>query len=352
MSDIYEKLGERLEQMATGYPATTTGVELKILRQLFSEEDADLFLKLDVKPQSARQVALRFASDVAGMAARLEAMARKGLIFRVKQDEEVCYFTVPFIVGIYEFQLNSLNKPLLKDISQYYLSGLGATFHGQNTPHLRSIPVNAEIVNDSPIFPYDDAQAIIKSKSRIAVAKCFCRKAVSMYGKTCPHPPETCLQFESFADYYVENKMARYISTDEALAIMKQSEAEGLVVHILNSQKVEAMCLCCSCCCGMLISLKLFPAPARAVKSNYVCRYDQTLCQTCGTCSKRCTVAAFKMRDDQVEFHAERCIGCGLCVTTCRSGALKLARKPFDHLYTPPPTVYDTYEIMSREKTR
>ena len=135
----------------------------------------------------------------------------------------------------------------------------------------------------------DDAAAIVKSKSRIAVAECFCRKAVSLYGKTCKHPLETCLQFETFADYYVENKMARYISADEALAILKQSEAEGLVLHILNSRKVEAMCCCCSCCCG-------------------------------------------------------------LCVTTCPTGALTLAKKPDDHLYTPPPTVYDTFARMSRER--
>jgi len=159
--------------------------------------------------------------------------------------------------------LNNLDKPLLKDISPYYLTGLGATFHGQKTPHLRSIPINTEIVADRPIFPYDDAAAIIKGKFRLAVAECFCRKAVSLYGKTCSHPLETCLQFETFANYYVENKMACTISTDEALAILKQSEAEGLVIHILNSQKVEAMRCCCSCCCGMLISLKLFPAPPK-----------------------------------------------------------------------------------------
>ncbi|PKN18074.1 MAG: 4Fe-4S ferredoxin [Deltaproteobacteria bacterium HGW-Deltaproteobacteria-6] len=350
MSNIYEKLRDRLEMMATGYPATANGVEIKILRQLFSEEDADLFLKLEAKPATAGQVALRLASDVADMAVRLEGMARKGLIFRVRQDEAICYFPVPFIVGIYEFQLNNLDKPLLKDISQYYLTGLGATFHGQKTPHLRSIPINAEIVADRPIFPYDDAAAIIKGKARIAVAECFCRKAVSLYGKTCSHPLETCLQFETFADYYVENGMARYISTEEALAILKQSEAEGLVIHILNSQKVEAMCCCCSCCCGMLISLKLFPAPARAVKSNYACLFDEALCNHCGICVSRCTVGAFKMKDEKVGFHADRCIGCGLCVTTCPTDALKLDKKADDSLYTPPATVYDTYAVMSREK--
>ncbi|MEE9913769.1 MAG: 4Fe-4S binding protein [Deltaproteobacteria bacterium] len=350
MNNIYERLRDRLEMMATGYPATASGVEIKILQHLFSEDDAGLFLKLDTTPETARQIASRLGADAADTAARLEGMARKGLIFRVRQENAIRYFPVPFIVGIYEFQLNNLNKPLLKDISQYYLTGLGATFHGQKTPHLRSIPINAEIVADRPVFPYDDAAAIIKSKARIAVAECFCRKAVSLYGKTCPHPLETCLQFETFADYYVENKMARWISTDEALAILKQSEAEGLVIHILNSQKVEAMCCCCSCCCGMLISLKLFPAPARAVKSNYVCLIDKFLCTNCGICAERCAVGAFKIKDEKIELHADRCIGCGLCVTTCPAEALKLEKKPEDSLYTPPPTVYDTYAVMSGEK--
>jgi ferredoxin len=305
---------------------------------------------MELGPETAKQVALRVGADVADMAARLESMAKRGIIFRVREDETILYFPVPFIVGIYEFQLNNLNMPLLKDISRYYLTGLGATFHGQKTPHLRSIPINAEIVSDRPIAPYDDAAAIIKKKSRIAVAECFCRKAVSMYGKKCKHPAETCLQFETFADYYVENKMARYISTAEALAILKQSEAEGLVIHILNSQKVEAMCCCCSCCCGMLISLKLFPSPALEVKSNYLCLFDEALCTHCGICAKRCTVGAFKLKNEKIEFHADRCIGCGLCVTTCPAEALKLERKPEEKLYTPPPTVYDTYSVMSKEK--
>lgn len=350
MSDVYERLRERLEAMATGYPTTVSGVELRILEQLFTQEDAELFLKMETRPETPAQTALRLGGDKVEMAGRLESMARRGLIFRIKEEGDPSYFPVPFIVGIYEFQLNNLNKPLLKDISNYYLTGLGATFHGQKTPHLRSIPINAEIVADDPIAPYDDAAAIVKGKTRIAVAECFCRKAVQMYGKTCSHPLETCLQFDSFADYYVENNMARYISTEEALAILKQSEAEGLVIHILNSQKVEAMCSCCSCCCGMLISLKLFPAPSLAVKSNYACRFDEALCTHCGICEKRCTVGAFAMKDEKIEFLAERCIGCGLCVTTCPTGALALLKKPQNSLYEPPATVYDTFDRMSREK--
>ena len=63
MMNIYERLRDRLETMATGYPATASGVELKILRQLFSEDEATLFLQMETSPETAHQVALRLGAD-------------------------------------------------------------------------------------------------------------------------------------------------------------------------------------------------------------------------------------------------------------------------------------------------
>lgn len=352
MSDIYNRLQARLDEMATGYPSTPGGAETRILKQLFSEEDAHLFLAMDTRPSTVEEVAAQVKTDPAALAPQLEAMAKKGLIFRIREGGAVRYFAIPFIVGIYEFQLNNLTPELLKNISEYYLTGLGASFHGLKTPHQRSIPINADITPEGPIAPYDDAASIIKSKSRIAVAECFCRKAVAMYGKTCSHPLETCIQFDSFADYYVENGMARYISTDEALSMLNHMEEEGLVIHITNSQRVEAMCCCCSCCCGMLISLKLFPAPARESKSNYVCSLNDALCTECGICVSRCPVGALRLRDEILRYNADRCIGCGLCVTTCPSGALSLLKKPAEKIYTPPETLFETFSVMTSEKNR
>jgi hypothetical protein len=46
MTDVYEKLRERLDDLSTGYPETQSRVEIKILKRLFSDEDAELFLRL------------------------------------------------------------------------------------------------------------------------------------------------------------------------------------------------------------------------------------------------------------------------------------------------------------------
>ena len=351
MPDVYERLRSKLDRMATGYPATPSGVEIRILKQLFSPRDAERFISLEHQPETAAEIAVRVGTDQAALAAHLKDMARRGLLFRLRQDGELRYGAIPFIVGIYEFQVNRLTPTLLKDISEYFLAGLAQSFHSRPTPHQRSIPIETHILSERPIAPYDDAVAIIESKDRIAVAECLCRKAVRMHGKGCRHPLETCLQFDAYAEYYVDNSMARAISKDEALAILSRNEQEGLVLQTLNSQSVEAMCACCPCCCGMLIALRLFPAPSREVMSNYVCRVDDSLCTGCGVCMRRCPTGALKLIGGRVRFKQERCIGCGLCVKTCPAQAHHLMRKSEDKLYIPPATVTAAFDCM-RNQTR
>ena len=46
MEDIYEKLRAKLDDLATGYPATESKVEIRILQRLFTEEEAELYMQL------------------------------------------------------------------------------------------------------------------------------------------------------------------------------------------------------------------------------------------------------------------------------------------------------------------
>jgi Fe-S-cluster-containing hydrogenase component 2 len=57
---------------------------------------------------------------------------------------------------------------------------------------------------------------------------------------------------------------------------------------------------------------------------------------------------AFTQVDEQFALDADRCIGCGLCVTTCPSGALQLERKP-DHAQAEvPANMYQTLSNLGR----
>ena len=77
MNDVIERLAKRLDEMPTGYPATDSGVELKILRKIFSPEDAEMALKLRPLPETVEQVAERLGRPMAQMEAILDSMARK-----------------------------------------------------------------------------------------------------------------------------------------------------------------------------------------------------------------------------------------------------------------------------------
>ena len=49
--DVYKKLAERRDNLPGGFLSTRNGVELRILRQLFTPEEAGLALHLNMVPE-------------------------------------------------------------------------------------------------------------------------------------------------------------------------------------------------------------------------------------------------------------------------------------------------------------
>ena len=78
MANVWENLRERLDQMSTGYPSTETGIELEILKSIFNEEEAALFLDLTPFPETAEAAAQRLGRDAGELGTRLEEMTAKG----------------------------------------------------------------------------------------------------------------------------------------------------------------------------------------------------------------------------------------------------------------------------------
>ncbi len=350
MPDIYERLREKLDGIAKGFPATESGAEIDFLKEWFTPEDAEIFIAMADDFQTPDEFAAISGDDPKTVAEKMENMSKKGLLFRVHTDEETRYRTIPVIHGLMEFHIYDFDSEKMKKfVSKLSAKGLTKSLGETKTPFYRTVPVKAELVSDSKILPCDDAISLVKGKKKVAVADCVCRKSMELIGKPCTatgNRMETCLCFDSWADYYVENGLARYITVDEAVKILEQNEQDGLVTQIANSVDAEIMCSCCSCCCGFMAALKYFDAPRREFNSNYTCKYDESLCSNCGKCAERCSLGAIKLVDDKIQYKAEKCLGCGLCVSTCPAGARTLERKPDDKIYEPPKTLFDAYEEM------
>jgi len=350
MSDVYEQLRQRLDDLATGFPGTEQKVELRLLRRLFTQDEAEFFLQMSPMLETPAQVAGRLERPEDEVAERMEAMAKKGLLFRLRRPDTVKYAAIPYVVGIFEFQLPRIDAELARDMETYYQLAFGRTIQAHKTPVMRTVPVNRELVSKWPVAPYEDVLKILEDQKTIALADCICRKTARLAGRGCDKPLETCLVFGSHADYYVENGMGRYITVEEAKAVARRSEEAGLVMQPFNSQKVGGMCSCCGDCCGVLRSLKLQPKPAEAVQSNYFAVVDEELCAGCETCVERCQMEAVAVAEDVAVIDLDRCIGCGLCVTTCPTEAMRLERKPEEALYVPPKSGMETYLNIAIER--
>ncbi|MFH1058250.1 MAG: 4Fe-4S binding protein [Pseudomonadota bacterium] len=330
--DAFQRLARHLDSLPGGFPATPDGVEQRILKRLFTEEQAELAVKLTLIPETAAVVARRARLDPAEAARRLEGMATAGLIFRYEHQGQAWYMASQYVIGIWEYQVKKLDPELIADM-RAYIPTLFDADAWQKAPQLRTIPVGRSLDARHEVMAYEQASVLVGNQRKILVAPCICRREHAITGEACNKPEEACLVFGMGVDYYEKNGLGRRITVDEALDILKAADKAGLVLQPSNSQKIMNICCCCGCCCHVLKSMKRHPRPAELAASAFVARLDTNKCTGCGVCVKRCQMDALSLsgadkNDRKAVLDPDRCIGCGLCVTTCPGQALELARKP------------------------
>ncbi|MBW2559636.1 MAG: 4Fe-4S binding protein [Deltaproteobacteria bacterium] len=351
MKDVYQRLAEFLDTLPQRYPLNSeSGIELKILKHIFTPEDAEWFMRLKPLPESAAEVAERIGRDPEETEKTLYDMSKNGLIFRMGKLGEYKYMVTPFLVGIIEFQMNRMTPALVKDMEEFAPVLYEATWMKGQTRDLRTIPVGESVSADSEIMPYESAEEVIKSARHISISDCMCRRMTALLGKPCDRPMEVCFHFGSGTHYFVENGLGRYISQEEALAILKKGVEAGLVCQLGSSQNPAAMCMCCNCCCEVLVELKNHHAkPSDLVNSNFFARVDEDGCTGCEICIDRCQMEAITV-DDVALVDLDRCIGCGLCAVTCPTEAIKVYRKDAEREFIPERTLTEATMAIYRQR--
>jgi electron transport complex protein RnfB len=346
--DVYQRLAQHLDDLPGGFPRTESGVELRILRRLFTPEEAELAMKLSLIPQEPPVIGRKAGLSAADAAKKLESMARKGLIYRlISSDGPPKYMAIQFAIGIWEFHVNDLSPGLIRDMEEY-LPVLLNTEVWREAPQLRTVPVGQSIPAQMEIMSYENAEAMVREQTKFLVAPCICRRERKMVGEGCDRIEEACLVFGRGADFYESTGLGRVISLEETLAILRRADEEGLVLQPSNSRRIANICCCCGCCCGVLRTIKRHPRPADIVSTPFTIEYSVENCSGCGTCVSRCQMAAIRLEADKVVIDPGRCIGCGLCVSTCPTSSLRLVRKPPDRQPEVPKNQFEAYRKLGR----
>ena len=178
---IYVKLQKHLDNQAVGFPATRSGVELKILKHIFTPEEAEITSYLNYKPEPIQTIFGRVGHLVESpddLEKLLDRIQKKGGIESTIKNGLTHYCCAPLVVGMYEFQLGRLTPEFIKDFNEYTSNKkFGIEFLSTELPQMRTIPVSKSIHPQHNVSTFDEVTSLLQqAEEPFAILECICRK--------------------------------------------------------------------------------------------------------------------------------------------------------------------------------
>ena len=341
----YRDLVDRLNRFPQGAPPSD--LLYRILAILFTEREAALVASLPIKPFTAETAARAWKTTPGEARVVLESLADKALLLDIVRNGETRWVLPPPMAGFFEFSMMRIRG----DIDQKALAELFYQYLNVEEDFVREIFTRGEtqlgraFVNEEAL-PEDDALEVMdwerasevaRAASDVGVGVCYCRHKMSHVGKACNAPMENCLTFGTTASSLIRHGFAKRIEPSEALDLIGQARARGLVQFGENVRKRPSfICNCCGCCCEALVAQRRFGFLKPVHTTGFLPAVDRERCNGCGKCVTACPVEAMGLvsandpkapKRRTVRLAEEACLGCGVCVPTCRPGALRLVRR-------------------------
>ncbi len=309
------KLGQRITDRI-GHKVTSDDPEYWGLATVVTDEMADVALKMKVRHPYTFDMLLKSTKlSKEELQKRLDSMCWVGLLEYNYQGKDkngklgVRQYVLPYFVpGSAEFtnmrkdQLDQHPElamffermtflPLEKVTPMVPPGGAGIGMH--------VIPVEKAIQMENKTADIEHISYWLKKyEGHISAGLCSCRYGRAKLHEGCgDNPEEWCLGVGDMADYCVETKKGRYVTYDEAMAILKRAEDNGFVHQITNidgQNKIFAICNCNVNVCNALRTSQLFNTPNMS-RSAYTAKVDKDKCVACGQCVEYCPAGAVKL---------------------------------------------------------
>ena len=360
VKSAYRQLSGRLNRFPVGAPPTA--LLFRILEMLFSEREAALVSLLPIRPFTAQQAAQLWKVTDAEARKTLETLASRAILLDIERDGETLYLLPPPMAGFFEFAMMrvraDLDQKVLAELFHQYLdveedfikelfanreTQIGRTFVNENA-------LSSE--NALHVLDYERASEAIKTAGHIGIGLCYCRHKMEHLGRDCDAPKNICMTLNVSADSVIRHSHARRAETAEALALLDEARARGLVQFGENVREgVNFICHCCGCCCEAMHAARKFGLMQPVHTTNFLPQVDEKTCTGCGKCVGACPVEAMSLvpandpqqpKRNKARLNAETCLGCGVCKTVCPSMALELKSRA-ERVITP---VNSTHRVV------
>jgi len=362
--EVYQRFIDRLRQTWWGVPDADELMPL--VMATYTPEEASLLTGMPPSASNLEELAEMKQMTPADLGRRLDALAKKGPVFRTVKGKAVHYrlndsFFVYYRSTFWHGRTDERTKAIAPLVNQYYYHGFFDQSNYTRRKGLRVMPIQEVIKDTRQILPYEEVIKVLDSQDYFTVSICPCRhrKNIDPDSPDCKYPTETCLHFGRLGHYIVENGLGREITRQDTEEILRQCAELGLVHGVSNHQEgVDTICNCCRCCCVFFEAFYKLKHSMSLSPSSYLSRTNPEICIGCGLCVRRCPMGAMRLEDapeaknritivedksgKKVELknktgkvavvNPDLCIGCGVCAYKCSTQSLVLEqRKVIEH---------------------
>ncbi len=333
----------------------------KMLETLMTLEEAELLLEAR-EAITVPALAKKLKTDEKKLAAKMDNLAKRGLIFRGATEYQFrrgVHFGFAGPPAGPEFappaEYNKWRQIWQDENPNREVKGWMDWYKQTGNPVHRVYPARLAIksnpaIKKEDLLWHEDMEQIFQRAEVIVSGPCGCRTGGGMSSRSqgevknvrCNHPLWNCFQFRKETLDFAKGRgyNMRIYSVEEALAKSDEAEMAGLIHEGPGNAAVmpPIVCSCAADCCSMIIQSQASGEDMHALytPSRFLASVETDKCIGCQECIDRCSFGAIEMakvpgsKKMKAQINKAECYGCGVCVVGCKQKAIRydLIRPP------------------------